>query len=140
MAPQPAATAPLTTALRAALIHGEGALEALVASTDLAIDERDGLLALLTIHDLDLAPIDAVGSAVRLQHHPAVAALRWRLEPDFEKWLDGFGRDRDDDDHDGAVGAIRAIAARGLVPPIYRWLAESASMAEVIAFLAVEGG
>src|SRR4051794_27644738 len=143
MAPQPAATAPLTTALRAALIHGEGALEALVRSTDATIDERDGLLALLTIHDLDLAPIDAVGSAVRFQHHPAVAALRWRLEHDFEKWHDGLGDGDDHVDHEdavGAVGAIRAIAARDLVPPIYRWLAESASMAEVIAFLAVEGG
>src|SRR4051812_27083660 len=113
MAAPAAALAPLTNAFRTALRRGDAALDALVESANpAATDRRDQLLALLTIHDLGLAPIDAVGSAVRFQHHPAVAALRWQLEAAFVNWLSGLDATAGWSLPVDAVAAIRAIAVR----------------------------
>jgi hypothetical protein len=98
------------------------------------------LLKLLSIHDLHLAPIDELGERARYQHHPTVSAMKWYLEDELVRWLD----DRDADTAwslpDDAAGAMRALGARDLVPAVYDWLADEASMDEVVAFLSLEGG
>jgi hypothetical protein len=105
------------------------------------LDWRDLLLTLSVIHDLHTAPVDGLGGRERFQHHPAVAALKWRLEQEFEAELE-----RRDDDAEAwklprsAARAMRAVAARGLVPEVYEWLAVEADRAEVVEFLSLEGG
>jgi hypothetical protein len=108
------------------------------------VDRRDALLTLLRIHDLHLAPVQRVGPAARWQHHPAVAALKTRLESDLIDALDAEP-DGEIGDHDltstaGAVAAMRTIARRDLVPPVYGWAAGAAAWDDLVAFLAVEGG
>ncbi|HEX2042367.1 MAG TPA: iron-containing redox enzyme family protein [Acidimicrobiales bacterium] len=102
------------------------------------VDARDEALTLLAVHDLHLAPIDDLGDRARHQHHPAVAALKLRLE---ERYLERLGS------HDAApagpgdtVAAVRALAAEDLVPAVYRWVAGEAPAEELFEFLAVEGG
>jgi hypothetical protein len=107
-------------------------------------DDRDLLTGLGLIHRLHLAPVGAVGRLGRLQHHPVVAGLKVRLEAQFledlavrtEVWL---GRSPTAGDR-GAAAGIRTIVARDLVPPVYDWLAETATTEELTRFLAVEGG
>jgi hypothetical protein len=124
--------------LTRALASGAG-LEALAEARPL--DRRDSLLTLLAVHDLHTAPLERLGGTERLQHHPAVAALKWRLEVAFVDDLEardaaaGWWRLPSD-----AVGAMRALGRQGLVPDVYRWLAEDASYDEAVAFLALEGG
>ena len=104
-------------------------------------DRRDSLLTLLTVHDLHTAPLEDLGGSERLQHHPAVATLKWRLEATFVADLEGrdaaAGWWRVPSD---PVGAMRALGRQGLVPDVYRWLAEDASYDDAVAFLALEGG
>ena len=106
-------------------------------------DERDALLALLTIYDLHLAPVQDVGERARFQHHPGVAALKWQLEEGLVDELDegvaesDWGGDLDPAD---PVASVRAIAARDQVPAVYDWLAEEATREEFLAFLTMEGG
>lgn len=106
-----------------------------------AIDVRDELLALSVVHDLHLAPLSEVGHAARWQHHPAVAALKHRLEEQF-LWrlaLDTppapvpYGPDE-------TVAQIRALAHDDVVPEVYDWLAEKAGPDSVRQFLELEGG
>jgi hypothetical protein len=128
---------------------------------------RDELIALLTIHDLHVAPIDDVGPAVRLQHDPAVAATKARLEAVLLARLDGASADEGaspaggpyDSGYDGesdeglpadgvwpdaepeaVVETLRRVAAASSVPPVYDWVAESATPDELWWFLALEGG
>lgn len=106
-------------------------------------DDRDALLSLLTIYDLHLAPVQEIGERARFQHHPGVASLKWQLEERIVDALDSgitsqdWGEDLDNID---AVSAVRAIAARDQVPPIYEWLANEATREEALAFLTMEGG
>ena len=116
-----------------ALSLGGGALDDLAAARPL--DHRDGVLTLLTVHDLHVAPIRELGERVRWQHHPAVAALKTRLEDDV---LARLGRDAEP--VEDAVAEVRAIAAEDLVPPVYEWAAEDASWRDLLDFLALEGG
>src|SRR5688500_14516087 len=103
----------LSLRLDAALMAGGDALDDLI---DLEpIDRRDALLALLLIHDLHTAPIERLGDRVLFQHHPAVAALKGRLETDLVTWLDEQDAAIDWQLPDGAVAAMRALGARGLV-------------------------
>jgi hypothetical protein len=105
------------------------------------------LVELLDIHDLHLAPIDSLGERARLQHHPDTAARKCELEDVFLRRLDGLelpdvecgesiscGRPAD------AVASMRALAHVDLVPPVYDWVAETASIDEARAFLSLEGG
>lgn len=106
-------------------------------------DERDALLALLTIYDLHLAPLHEVGEQARFQHHPGVASLKWQLEERLVDILDEGINDADwgdDLDPSDPVASLRAIAARDQVPPVYEWLADEATEDEVLAFLTMEGG
>jgi hypothetical protein len=97
-------------------------------------DRRDRFLTLLRIYDLRLG---RVAEQSRYAEHPAVAALKWRLEADWLAELTTF-----DDPLVGGdvVDGMRALAARDRLPAAYEWLARSASWPEVVRFLALEGG
>jgi len=41
-----------------------------------ALDRRDRFLSLLAVYDLHTAPLEQLGDTARLQHHPAVAAVK----------------------------------------------------------------
>ncbi|HAS11617.1 MAG TPA: hypothetical protein DCS55_14055, partial [Acidimicrobiaceae bacterium] len=115
--------------------------DALTAMSDARpLDDRDRLLTLQVIHDLHVGDIDRVGDAVRWQHHPAVAALKTRLEQEVLAELDGMIEGDASDGDDDAVAAMRAIARRDLVPRVYEWVADDATWDELVDFLALEGG
>jgi hypothetical protein len=101
---------------------------------------RDDLLKLLDVHDLHLAPLDRLAGRERLQHHPATAELKWRLEEEFIADLEAADAERTWNLPADAVAAMRALAARDLVPDVYRWVAEEATRDELVEFLSLEGG
>jgi hypothetical protein len=104
------------------------------------LDWRDLLLTLSVVHDLHNAPLRGLDGRERFQHHPAVAALKWRLE---EELLAELVRRDDRTDWSlprTATGAMRALGARGLVPEVYDWLAVEAEPREIVEFLSLEGG
>jgi hypothetical protein len=103
-------------------------------------DEADGLRTLLAIHDLSVAPVDALEGRERWQHHPAVAELRWRLEQALVTSLERRDRATGWRLPADAPDAMRAVARVDQVPDVYRWLATTASRDEVVEFLALEGG
>ena len=129
---------PLFTQLDRALAAGGGDLDRLTSAEP--ADWRDLLLCLSVIHDLHAAPLGGLGGRERLQHHPAVAALKWRMEGELVAELSRRDEATDWDLPDTAAAAMRAIGARGLVPEIYDWLAEDADAAEIVEFLSIEGG
>jgi hypothetical protein len=103
-------------------------------------DDRDALLTLLDIHALWLAPLETVGEHAQFQSHPAVAALKWRLE----QWLVGCLDTRTSVPASSAeVGdvadAVRRIA-RGSHDAIYDWIATTADWQQLMNFLTIEGG
>jgi hypothetical protein len=98
----------------------------------------DAFRTLLTIHDLWTAPLELIGGRERHQGHPAVAALKARLEAGFEAELDAAVDDGELRSTD-AVAALRRIV-RHRDDAVYDWLAEEASLDELVAFMAVEGG
>jgi hypothetical protein len=101
-------------------------------------DQTDHLLSLLTIHDLMMAPLQRVGARARWSGHPAIAALKLRLEQDFVDDLDACaGALHVEGD---PVSAIRSLAAKDRLPGVYRWIAKEASLDELRHFIAVEGG
>ena len=104
------------------------------------VDWRDLLLSLSAIHDLHTAPLRQLEGRERLQHHPAVAAVKWRLEEELVAEL--VRRDEATTWRlpASAAAAMRAIGARGLVPEVYEWLAKEADRDEIVEFLSVEGG
>ena len=128
---------PLCARLTAALDGGRG-LDLLADAPPL--DWRDLLLTLSVVHDLHTAPLDGLDGRERFQHHPTVAALKWRLEEEFEAELER----RDDAEAwtlpGSAARDVRAVAARDLVPEVYEWLAVEADDTEVVEFLSLEGG
>jgi hypothetical protein len=121
-----------------ALATGAVELDRLVGAD--ALDLRDEVLALLAVHDLHLAPIEQLGDRARWQHHPAVAALKLRLE---ERYIERVAPNHEVGAAPStveAVAAVRALAAGDQVPAVYHWVAEDAGAAELIDFLALEGG
>jgi hypothetical protein len=128
----------LFTRLTNSLADGGRGLAALGEATP--VDWRDLLLSLSAIYDLHTAPLQQLDGRERLQHHPAVAALKWRLEEDLVAEL--VRRDEATVWRlpDSAAAAMRAIGVRGLVPEIYEWLAAEADPDEVVEFLSLEGG
>jgi hypothetical protein len=140
-APEPAA--PLAPRLEAALAWGSApALDALRGAD--AVDLRDRFLTLLTVYDLHTAPLEAVGPRVRFQGSPAVAEVKDRLETawltELERDWEAAGRLEDATSVERVVSAMRAVAAKDRLPAAYKWLAKEASWAELVDFLAVEGG
>ena len=96
---------------------------------------RDRFRTLLHIYDLHTAPLERLGSAARFQHHPAIAAIKARCEDDWLAELDEVPVPDGD-----PIAEMRALAARDRLPALYRWLAREAGWAEVVQFLALEGG
>lgn len=140
--PLTAAATPLADALHAALQMADpAALDTL--STARPGNRRDRFATLLHIYDLHTAPLPAIGAAARWQHHPAVAALKQRCEQDWLADLEATQLPpsaRRAKASEGPVGALRALAAKDRLPAAYKWLAREASWAEVVTFLALEGG
>ena len=127
-------TTPLADALELALAAGDDdQLEAVLEIHP--VGRRDSALALAQVHDLHLAPVPALGDKVRFQHHPVVATLKHRLEATFLRRLPEPLPAVDD-----AVAGMRKISAVDLVPPVYDWIAEEATIEEVRAYLTLEGG
>ena len=147
MTPPPTPAAPVATCPGRPLHESLSAGLSSGGLTDLhaePADRRDRFLTLLQVYDLHTAPLEALGDGVRFQHHPAVAGLKTRLE---EPWLAELERDwqaagtlSGAGDVDGVVRAMRAVAAKDRLPAAYRWLAKQASCAELVEFLALEGG
>lgn len=137
-APAPTGTARLASRLDQALATGSGALDDLMDAQP--VDARDGALALAAIHDLSVAPIDMVRKTVAHQHHPAIVDLKRRLESALMDRVADLVSDPVALEGASAVESIRALAARDLVPPVYQWVAASASWAGLRSFLAMEGG
>ena len=139
--PRPGSGAtPLAGALSEALAGGQ--LAPLLALQP--ADRRDRFLTLLAVYDLHTAPLDLVGDAARLQGHPLIAELKYRLEADWLAelelaWFEA-GQLADSADPERVVKAMRAVAARDRLPAAYKWLAKEASWSELVDFLALEGG
>lgn len=130
-------TLSLPAALDAALDAGGEDLDAL--ADRVPADRRDRFATLQTVYSLHLDPIDRLGERVRHQHHPAVAALKQRLEADWLAELPGT-LDPGLRSPKEVVRALRALAAADRLPPLYRWVAREADWAELVRFLALEGG
>lgn len=132
----------LADQLASALRDGDQALELLRSAEP--VDRRDLFLTLLTLYDLHTAPLEAVGDAVRFQHHPAVAELKGRLEApwmaELEAAWEAAGELTDCTGPDKTVRAMRIVAARDRLPAAYKWLAKTATWEQVVEFLALEGG
>ena len=136
--PALAPAARLASRLELALATGPDALDDLTDAEP--VDARDGALTLATILDLFVAPVDTVRDTVSHQHHPAVVALKGRLESALMDRAADLVSDPLMHGGASAVESIRALAARDLVPPVYQWVATSASWAGLRSFLAMEGG
>lgn len=98
------------------------------------------MLSLLAVNDLHTAPLDRLDGTERFQHHPVVVALKGRLDERFVSDLERRDADVTWQLPADAPQAMRALGALGLVPDVYRWLADEASAADVVEFLAYEGG
>ncbi|HEU0131113.1 MAG TPA: iron-containing redox enzyme family protein [Mycobacteriales bacterium] len=98
------------------------------------LDRRDRFLTLLRLYDLRLG---RVGDDSRWDGHPALAALKWRLE---SEWLDELSALSDPLLDGDLVAGLRALAARDRLPEAYEWVAKTATWDEVVRFLALEGG
>jgi hypothetical protein len=103
------------------------------------VDVADGLRALLAVYDLWMAPVPGMDGRERFQLHPVVLALKSRLEGDFLARLHGRTATVAPRSTD-AVAALRRIARADAVPPVYTWLSTTATLPQVVDFLAVEGG
>jgi hypothetical protein len=112
---------------------------------DIAPESRtDRFLTLLQIYDLMTAPLQGNELSARWAGHPAIAAVKLRLEDAWIAELDaadgratGSGGSGDADD---PVRAMRALAARDRLPAVYHWVAEEATLDGLRRFLAIEGG
>jgi Iron-containing redox enzyme len=134
----PATELGLANKLRAALrTLDTHAMDALASMAP--VDTRDRFETLLIIYALHVGPIDEVGEAARLQHHPTVAAIKQRCESQWLAELDALPEIVAENATD-TVKAMRALAARDRLPPIYVWVAREASWDEVVAFLIIDGG
>src|SRR4051812_26005348 len=102
------------------------------------MDTAVRLRNLLEVHDLHLAPIDALGERARMQHHPETAAKKYALDEWFVGYLDAL--DAPDAERADAVASMRAFGRVDLIPPVYEWLAEDATLEELRAYLSLEGG
>jgi hypothetical protein len=102
------------------------------------LDRRDRLLSLLAIYDLHTTSLQQLGSRVRWAGHPAIAPVKYRLEQEWIAELDQASQPLIA--AGDPVTAIRSLAAKDRLPPVYRWVAKQASLDEVRHFLAVEGG
>jgi len=132
----PSLSRPLNEALTAALHEGAQVVSALYGAQPL--NRRDRFLTLLTIYDLHAAPLEHLGATAVFQGHPVVADLKHRLEADWVRELSAVPVPADLPAD--PVAGMRALAARDRLPAAYKWLARDADWAQVVHFLALEGG
>ncbi|MBV8690960.1 MAG: iron-containing redox enzyme family protein [Actinobacteria bacterium] len=115
---------------------GHGVVDQL--ATAVPVDEFDAMCTLLRIYDLWTAPLDQLDGLEQFQNHPAIAALKQRLETPFratlDAWVDAAGPVPED-----PCAAMRRIV-RDSDDGIYAWLATSADWDQLLTFLAIEGG
>ena len=125
---------PLADRFQTSLAAGEPAVQALTAAAPLT--RHDRFDTLLAIYDVRIGPLSPYAA---IAEHPSVAALKWRLE---QEWiaelgeLDGPAPTRPND----VAAALRALAARGRLPAVYKWIADVAPWPDVVRFLGLEGG
>ncbi|HLM18537.1 MAG TPA: iron-containing redox enzyme family protein [Acidimicrobiia bacterium] len=100
-----------------------------------ALDHRSAMATLLDVHALHLAPVTELHGAENWQHDPRVSALKAKLEVRLRNRLDEPLNDVDD-----AADAMRRLAHEEAVPAIYDWVAEEASVDELVEFVSFEGG
>jgi hypothetical protein len=100
-----------------------------------ALEYHEAMATLLDIHALHLAPLTELDGAEEWQHHPRVIALKQRLEERLRSRLDEPATAVDD-----AAEMMRRLAHDESVPLIYDWLAEEASLDELVEFVSFEGG
>ena len=103
-------------------------------------DRTDLFLSLLAIYDLSTAPLTGDPASLdraRWAAHPAVAAVKLSLE---QAWLEELDRRSPALSETDPVRAIRGLAAKDRLPGVYRWIAEEATHAQLLHFLALEGG
>lgn len=124
----------LAPALCAALTTGD--LDGLAGAVPR--DRRDRVDVLQQVYDLHTAPLSVLGDKARFQHHPAVSALKARLEaawlaelPDMPEVLAS---------EPDVVSAIRGMAVTDRLPSTYHWIADEADWDGLVLFLAMEGG
>jgi hypothetical protein len=117
----------------------DGHRDALEVEAGSSAGEADEMLALLTIHDLWMAPLERLGGRVVFQSDPGVAAIKRELEGAFLERLRGRCPDPELPTED-PVAAVRRIAAASAVPEMYRWLEREATWADLVRFVAMEGG
>jgi hypothetical protein len=98
------------------------------------------LVTLLDVYALHLAPLEQLRGAEQWQHDPRVACVKADLEAVFRAELDHDGRHHHDRWSDDPVATMRRIARDDLVPPVYDWLADTATREELVEFLSLEGG
>ena len=127
---------PLAEDLAAGLAAGDEALREL--RDEPPAGRRDRSLVLHQIYDLHRRSLDEIGDLVRWQHHPAVAAIKSRLEADWIRELDQCAARRAGDA--GTAEEMRSLAAHARAPGIYRRLADEADWEPMLRFLALEGG
>jgi len=135
---KPVASPALDSRLSSALMDGPNALDALVGAE--AVDRRDGVLTLLRIHDLHLAPLEDLAGSERWQYHPAIADLKWRLEKTFLDSVHAYDAERTWTLPTDPVRALRMIAQFDPVPAVYDWLATRCSLRQLVQFIELEGG
>lgn len=126
----------LAERLAAALDAGDEALRRLAHAEP--ADRRDHFLTLGRIYELHTGPLREVGSRARWQHHPAVSALKQRLEAAWTAELDEHPVPRVA--ATDTAEALQALAARDRSPGVYRWIADEAPWDAALHFLALEGG
>src|SRR5687768_3448278 len=102
------------------------------------MDTSARILQMLEVHDLHLAPIDLLGERAKMQHHPDTAAKKYELDDWFVSYLDAL--EAPEIERGDAVASMRALGRGDLVPPVYEWLAEEATLEQLREYLSVEGG
>jgi hypothetical protein len=123
--------------LAEAVLAGNGAL---LPDALEPVDRRDRFLTLHAIYRLHTQCAGVPWPGARLQHHPRMAALKWRLEEEWLAELDQGLAEHRRALPDDPVEALRRLAAVDRLPPAYRWVAQVASWPELVEFLTLEGG
>jgi hypothetical protein len=137
-APVPETALRASDLLSAAIARPSDAAARTALGTVSVTDRRDRFETLLTIYDLSTGPLPEVGDAARLVGTPELTLLKGRLEGDWLAELTALPLPPELSDE--PIEAMRTLAARNRLPPVYRWLANDAGRDELVQFLAVEGG
>lgn len=125
--------------LLSALQIGDSELLA-IACDEHPVDRRDRFVSLLHIYRLLTGPLLELGHLTKLGTHPAITALKWRLESAWLAELGAVSSVGAGLPDDRAVDGLRVLAAHNRLPDVYRWVAAEATLPQLQVFLAAEGG